>query len=122
MREEYPDATYEVCKRAILFEFHEPLGDEQDPSVDLIVALTRVEGDGRWIPNTEAECWDASDPEEHTRLLNDVDLASRTPCEGDPAGEGRRQAGRDAGGQLLQPGGAGARPRGGGLHDRREPA
>jgi hypothetical protein len=29
---------------------------------------TKMEADGRWIPNTEAECWDASDPEEHTRL------------------------------------------------------
>ncbi len=77
VREEYPDATYKVCKRAILIELHEPLGDEQDPSVDLIVALTRVEGDGRWIPNIEAECWDASDPEEHTRLLNDIDISVR---------------------------------------------
>ncbi len=77
VREEYSDATYKVCKRAILIEFHEPLDEEQDPSVDLIVALTRVEGDGRWIPNTEAECWDASDPEEHTRLLNDVDVSVR---------------------------------------------
>ena len=77
VREEYPGAIYTICKRAILIEFHEPLDDEQDPSVDLIVALTRVEGDGRWIPNTEAECWDASDPEEHTRLLNDVDISLR---------------------------------------------
>jgi len=77
MREEYPKATYEVCKRAILIEFHEPIDDEQDPSVDLIVALTKAEGDGQWIPNTEAEDWDASDPEEHTRLLNDPDTATR---------------------------------------------
>jgi hypothetical protein len=77
VREEYPDATYEVCKRAILIEFHEPIDDEQDPSVDLIVALTKAEGDGRWIPNTEAEDWDPSDPEEHTRLLNDLDVSAR---------------------------------------------
>jgi hypothetical protein len=77
VHEDYPNATYEVCKRAILIEFHNPLGDEQDPSVDLIVALTRAEGDGRWIPNTEAEDWDASDPEEHTRRLNDVDIPAR---------------------------------------------
>jgi hypothetical protein len=75
--EEYPEATFEVCKRAILFEFAEPVADEQDPSVDLIVALTRADGDGRWIPNTEAEDWDASDPEEHTRLLNGPDIATR---------------------------------------------
>jgi hypothetical protein len=77
VREEYPKATYEVCKRAILIEFHDPLGQEQDPSVDLIVALTKVEGAGRWIPNTEAEDWDASDPEEHTRLLNDLGIPAR---------------------------------------------
>jgi hypothetical protein len=77
VREDYPNATCEVCKRAILIEFHDPLGQEQDPSVDLIVALTKVEGAGRWIPNTEAEDWDASDPEEHTRLLNDLDIPAR---------------------------------------------
>jgi hypothetical protein len=77
VREDYPEATAEVCKRAILIEFHKPIDDEQDPSVDLIVALTKAEGDGRWIPNTEAEDWDASDPEEHTRLLNDPDTATR---------------------------------------------
>jgi hypothetical protein len=77
VRGDYPKATCEVCKRAILIEFHDPLAEDQDPSVDLIVALTRAEGDGRWIPNTEAEDWDASDPEEHTRLLNDVDIPAR---------------------------------------------
>jgi hypothetical protein len=44
--------------------------EDQDPSVDLVVALTRAEGGGRWIPNTEERCWDASDPEKHTELLN----------------------------------------------------
>jgi hypothetical protein len=72
--EDYSDATCEVCKRAILIEFNEPLDDEQDPSVDLIVALTRADGDGRWIPNTEAHDWDASDPEEHTRCSTDRTL------------------------------------------------
>jgi hypothetical protein len=76
VREEYPDAEQEVGKRSIVIEFNEPMEDsdsdveDQDPSVDLIVALTRAEGsDGRWIPNTEARCWDASDPEKHTELL-----------------------------------------------------
>jgi hypothetical protein len=74
--EEYPDAEQEVGKRSIVITFNEPLEDEsaevedQDPSVDLIVALTKAEGDGRWIPNTEARRWDASDPEKHTELLN----------------------------------------------------
>jgi hypothetical protein len=77
VREEYPDATCRVCKRAILVEFHAPLESGEDPSVDLIVALTRVDGPGRWIPNTEDHDWDASDPEEHTRLLNGPDAATR---------------------------------------------
>lgn len=74
---EYPEATCRICKRAILIEFHEPLDDDQDPSVDLIIALTRAEGGGRWIPNTETHHWDASDPEKHTELLNGPDAATR---------------------------------------------
>ena len=77
IREDYPGATKEITKRAILFEFHEPFESCEDPSVDLVVALTRAEGDGRWIPNTESEDWDPSDPEEHTRLLTDLDRSPR---------------------------------------------
>lgn len=77
VREEYRDATAEVTKRAIVIRFNAPLDNEQDPSVDLIVALTRAEGDGRWIPNTEAHDWDASDPEAHTELLNGPTKAAR---------------------------------------------
>jgi len=74
VREEYPGAEAEVGKRSIVFTFNEPLDETEgaedlDPSVDLIVALTRAEDGGRWIPNTEEECWDASDPEKHTELL-----------------------------------------------------
>lgn len=75
VRNSYADAEVEVGKRSIVITFNEPLEDEstevddQDPSVDLIVALTRSEGEGRWIPNTEEGCWDASDPEKHTALL-----------------------------------------------------
>ena len=68
VREEYPDAECEITKRAIQISFDEPIDDE-DPSVDLIVALTRADEPGLWIPNTEKDDWDASDPEEHTRLL-----------------------------------------------------
>ncbi len=77
VREEYGDAACRVCKRAVLVEFHAPLDSGEDPSVDLIVALTRADGPGRWIPNTEDHDWDASDPEEHTRLLNGPDAATR---------------------------------------------
>jgi hypothetical protein len=77
VREDYPDATCRVCKRAILVEFNAPLASGEDPSVDLIVALTRADCPGRWIPNTEAHDWDASDPEEHTRLLNGTNTVTR---------------------------------------------
>jgi hypothetical protein len=72
LREDWPAVTYTITKRAILFEFHEPLGDEdpqEDPSVDLVVALTRNDAPGLWIPNVEQGRWDASDPECHTKLL-----------------------------------------------------
>lgn len=68
VREAYPYATHTLTKRAILIEFNEPIDDE-DPSVDLIVALTRQEQPGLWIPNRERDSWDASDPEKHTELL-----------------------------------------------------
>ena len=42
---------------------------QQDPSVDLIVGLTRAEKPGLWIPNTELGSWDPSDPEAHTALF-----------------------------------------------------
>jgi hypothetical protein len=74
LREDWPAVTYRITKRAILFEFHQPLGNEdpqEDPSVDLVVALTRQDAPGLWIPNIEQGCWDASDPEFHTKLLTD---------------------------------------------------
>jgi len=75
----YPSLTVEVTKRAILVAFHEPMDvagsavPRQDPSVDLIVALTRASGSGIWIPNTEEDDWDASDPERHTELFRQGD-------------------------------------------------
>lgn len=69
VRETYPDAEGRLTKRAILIRFKEPNDDEVDPSVDLIVGLTRKDADGIWIPNLDRDKWDASDPEEHTRLL-----------------------------------------------------
>jgi hypothetical protein len=69
VREEYPNARSRLIKRAILIRFNEPNADGVDPSVDLVVALTRKEGAGVWIPNRDYNDWDASDPECHTRLL-----------------------------------------------------
>ncbi|MGB1583392.1 MAG: hypothetical protein ACPHCI_06350, partial [Solirubrobacterales bacterium] len=63
-------ASYaETTKRAIVFHFVDDGSDEPNPSVDLIVGVTRTEGDGLWIPNTETNTWDASHPEGHTALL-----------------------------------------------------
>ena len=74
LKEQHSELKTRVTKRAITFEFHEPLGsgdDAKDPSVDLIIALTRKDADGLWIPNRDAGRWDASHPEKHTKLLTD---------------------------------------------------
>ena len=70
LKEDHPDIRFRVTKRAIKVSFNEPLDNGTDPSVDLIVALTR-KGQGLWIPNTETKGWDASDPEYHTKVLTD---------------------------------------------------
>ena len=70
LKEDHPDMRFRVTKRAIKVSFNEPLDDGTDPSVDLIVALTRKD-QGLWIPNTETKGWDASDPEYHTKVLTD---------------------------------------------------
>ncbi len=69
VRATYPDARSRLIKRAILIRFNDPNDDGVDPSVDLVVALTRKDGDGIWIPNRDYDDWDASHPECHTRLL-----------------------------------------------------
>lgn len=73
LRRQYPNVTCEITKRALLFEFNDPLEFEGgvvcDPSVDLIVGLDRRDGPGLWIPNTERPGWDPSDPQRHTELF-----------------------------------------------------
>jgi hypothetical protein len=69
LRPDYPQVKFRITKRAILITFHEPLASGEDPTVDLVVGLERAGKPGLWIPNTETEAWDPSDPEEHTRLL-----------------------------------------------------
>jgi hypothetical protein len=69
LRPDYPQVRFRITKRAILISFHEPLPGGEDPTVDLVVGLERVDEPGLWIPNTETQDWDPSDPEEHTRLL-----------------------------------------------------
>lgn len=69
LRQVYPDVSFRLTHRAIEVSFHEPLADGSDPTVDLIVALNRREAPGLWIPHLVRRNWDASHPEEHTRLL-----------------------------------------------------
>jgi hypothetical protein len=69
LRRDYPKVEAETTKRAILLTFHEPFRDGEDPTVDLVVGLTRRDAPGLWIPNTERDTWDPSDPEKHTELL-----------------------------------------------------
>jgi hypothetical protein len=67
---EYPDATSRLTKRAILIRFKKTV-DGVDPSVDLIVALSRKGGEkGLLIPNRDTDDWDPSDPVCHTELLS----------------------------------------------------
>ncbi len=68
LRGRYPRARFEPTKRAILFSFDEPIDDE-DPTVDLVICLTRRDQPGYWIPNRDHARWDASDPEKHTALM-----------------------------------------------------
>lgn len=68
LKNEHPAIAFYVSKRAIRTTYHEALPDGTDPTVDLIVALTR-EGRALWIPNRDRDRWDVSDPECHTRLM-----------------------------------------------------
>lgn len=68
LRDRYPQVTFELTKRAILFSFDEPIDDE-DPTVDLVICLTRRDQAGYWIPNRDRGRWDASDPEKHAALM-----------------------------------------------------
>jgi hypothetical protein len=77
VRETYPNARSRLIKRATLIHFKEPNADGVDPSVDLVVALTRKDADGLWIPNRDKDDWDASHPEQHTRLLTADDKTRR---------------------------------------------
>jgi hypothetical protein len=76
LRETYPNARCGKSKRGPKITFGEPI-EEQNPTVDLVVALTRREGAGLWIPNLKRNTWEPSHPEDHARLLNDGSSALR---------------------------------------------
>ncbi|WP_158854014.1 hypothetical protein [Saccharothrix deserti] len=68
VREVYPNAACYKSKRGPKLVFRQPVED-QDPTVDLVVALTRRSGSGLWIPNLHTNKWEASDPERHVEMF-----------------------------------------------------
>lgn len=77
IRDEYPEARIHTSKRGPKVKFGAPVND-QDPTVDLVVAMTRKQGSGLWIPNLEKNIWEASDPEGHVALLNSGTTSHRS--------------------------------------------
>lgn len=79
LREVYRHARLRVDRRAIKITVHEPI-NEQDPSIDLIMAVERRNGPGLWIPKamrTSNPSWSASHPERHTELFRPDDRELR---------------------------------------------
>ncbi|MGA5818794.1 hypothetical protein ACPC54_13170 [Kitasatospora sp. NPDC094028] len=68
VREVYPNARCGTSKRGPKLTFGQPV-DGQNPTVDLVVALTRKDAPGLWIPNLKNDTWEASDPESHVKLF-----------------------------------------------------
>jgi Second Messenger Oligonucleotide or Dinucleotide Synthetase domain len=69
VREKYPNAKVRKSRRGLVVEFNERLSSGEDPSVDLIVTLTRKNADGLWIPDRDNDDWTPSHPEKHTELF-----------------------------------------------------
>ena len=66
---QYPWVRIETMKRGLLVRFNQPLPSGEDPTVDLVVALNRVDAPGLWIPNLDRNRWDPSHPERHVELF-----------------------------------------------------
>ncbi|MGW6742506.1 hypothetical protein ACWGDX_17590 [Streptomyces sp. NPDC055025] len=75
-RKVYPNARCGTSKRGPKLTFGQPV-DGQDPTVDLVVALTRKDAPGLWIPNLKNDTWEASDPEHHVELFTSGKLSLR---------------------------------------------
>lgn len=76
VREVYSKARCTTSKRGPKILFGQPV-DDQDPTVDLVVALTRRDGTGLWIPNLHTNTWEASHPERHVELFTSGDQSLR---------------------------------------------
>lgn len=77
VREAYPSVIVAKMKRGLFVEVKEPLDEEQDPTVDLVVALNRRDDDALWIPNLEQDRWDPSHPERHVDLFTSGGVSRR---------------------------------------------
>lgn len=80
LQETWSDIRFRVTNRAIKVFFNEPLSEECDPTVDLIVALDRKDAPGLWIPKGmegSNPTWDASHPAKHTDLFLPSDTSLR---------------------------------------------
>lgn len=78
VRETYAKAVANLMKRGLRIAIHEPLPDGQDPYVDVVLALQRKDKPGLWIPNMDANRWDAAHPQRHVELLTAGEQALRT--------------------------------------------
>jgi hypothetical protein len=76
VRETYPAARCGSSKRGPKIYFGASMAG-QDPTVDMVVALTRRDAPGLWIPNLKKGRWEASDPEQHAELINGGTVALR---------------------------------------------
>ena len=90
VRECYPNARCGTSKRGPKITFGAPIND-QDPSVDLVVALTRREGNGLWIPNLKLERWALRPGGARPAAQRRAGLAASHQTSRHPAGEGMEQ-------------------------------
>ena len=69
-RPEHAEQSIRVTtsRRGPKVHFGDPV-DEQDPTVDMVLALTRRGGPGLWIPDLDHGTWEASNPECHVQLF-----------------------------------------------------
>lgn len=76
VRTAYPEARCTTSKRGPKLVFGQPV-ENQDPTVDLVVAITRRDRPGLWIPNLHTDTWEPSHPERHVELFTSGDQALR---------------------------------------------
>lgn len=72
LRTVYPLVTVKPMKRGLLIEMHEPVDEDQDPTVDLVIALNRRQDNALWIPKMEEDgtaTWSPGHPKKHLQLL-----------------------------------------------------